>query len=249
MIDERVEPTVTSTGLTEGSHCSVCNEIIVAQEIIPVLSITGDEPTIYVADVNTSKAKTVTVDVMLKNNPGFLNMGIEIGYDTNIMTLTGVEANSDVGGVYMSSQELSSYPYNMSWSNADEIIFNGKLATLTFKIADDVPDGTYPITVDFYKGPQGEFTDGVDVNVNSSGAIGFVYESGNTIITNYTPGDVDGNGTINYTDAIIMLQYISGWKLENVVIPALDTDGNKSVNYNDAINLLRYISGWDVELK
>ncbi len=34
VVDPRVEPNCTETGLTEGSHCSVCNTVLVTQEII-----------------------------------------------------------------------------------------------------------------------------------------------------------------------------------------------------------------------
>ena len=40
VIDQRIDPTCTETGLTEGKHCSVCGDVIVAQETIPALGHT-----------------------------------------------------------------------------------------------------------------------------------------------------------------------------------------------------------------
>ena len=37
IIDAAIAPTCTETGLTEGKHCSVCNEVIVAQEVVDAL--------------------------------------------------------------------------------------------------------------------------------------------------------------------------------------------------------------------
>lgn len=37
VVDPRVEPTYETTGLSEGSHCSDCNKLIVAQEVLPCL--------------------------------------------------------------------------------------------------------------------------------------------------------------------------------------------------------------------
>ena len=38
--DKAVNPTCTSTGLTEGNHCSVCKEVLLVQEIVPALGHT-----------------------------------------------------------------------------------------------------------------------------------------------------------------------------------------------------------------
>ena len=71
VIDKSVAPTTTLTGLSEGQHCSTCNEVLVEQNIIPTVDV-------YVHSVSVDKAGqtiqvgdriTITLVADLKEEP------------------------------------------------------------------------------------------------------------------------------------------------------------------------------------
>ena len=55
VVDAKKDPTCTETGLTEGKHCSVCNEVLVKQETIDALGHTAG------AEATCTTAQTCTV--------------------------------------------------------------------------------------------------------------------------------------------------------------------------------------------
>ena len=105
VVDTRIEPTYTSTGLTEGSHCSVCGEILVAQEIIPMVSpftftLSGDKTYYTVTGLKSDAAITNMVipatynDLPVKTIGGnaFDYLDIETVFIPNSITSIGVNA-------------------------------------------------------------------------------------------------------------------------------------------------------------
>jgi hypothetical protein len=94
------------------------------------------------------------------------------------------------------------------------------------------PVGTYPITL----------SGGEALNYD------FNYVTGTLTITNqevtpiYTLGDVDGNGSVSITDAVLIVNHIIGVPNSTFIEAAADMDGNGKITITDKVLLInKYI--------
>lgn len=92
VVDKAVEPTCTKTGLTEGKHCSVCNAVLVEQEVVPALGFTVSGSVAGVTDnamVTLLKDGVVAARGDVRADGGFLLSGLRIGAGTYTLRVDG----------------------------------------------------------------------------------------------------------------------------------------------------------------
>lgn len=63
-----------------------------------------------------------------------------------------------------------------------------------------------------------------------------------------TSGDVNGDGTVNTKDAVLLAQYLSNWAV-TVDNNAADCNKDGSVTIKDMVLLAQYLAGWNVTLQ
>ena len=110
--------------------------------------------------------QTFTAEVKLSGNTdGFSNLGIEVDYNPEVLTLLSVVQPVFEPGLQVVNAPLDKRPCSMLWLSATECsMFNGTLATLTFQVNPNADTGSYPITVSYDKGIREDNIDGVNVN-------------------------------------------------------------------------------------
>ena len=148
------------------------------------ISLQAANPTFSInTNIPAPQDGSVTVPIVVSNNPGFAAAGLALTYDPNVLTITGV--NAPVPNMPLNQQfQLTTTPGTqwISLASLNDFTGNGVVANVTFNVNPNVVAGTSNIGLNFTGTPDG-------VPVNSSGhAIGGVAVGGNVSIQSAAAG-------------------------------------------------------------
>lgn len=149
--------------------------------LLTISAYAQTEPTIKISSVSDMAGETVDVTLSLENNPGIIAMRIDLKYDKDVLTLTNVTDSGKLPGKNHSPEYT--YPYSLYWENGtatEDIVVNDIIATLSFKISENAPVGSYPVSVSYDNDNYDIFNYGFD-------PIDFAVVAGNVTVNAPTP--------------------------------------------------------------
>lgn len=133
--DPAVAATCTTTGLTAGSHCGVCGETIVAQEIVPVISHSWDKGTVNSArtaitytcqNCKNTKTEALTAGKELESSLGLTEAGaaaiVEFANKNNVSQETMLVTEQSI--TTQKSEEVAAAIYGVLSAKATKATSN-----------------------------------------------------------------------------------------------------------------------------
>lgn len=127
---------------------------------LAVFSYAADTFTVSANDVTTNAGKDVKVIVSIDKNPGVVAFQLKAEYDTQYLTLKSSEKGSALTTFDYTIFNMTNSPISIGGvvnveSNADAETANnkktGEIAVLTFSVAENAPEGQYPIEITITK--------------------------------------------------------------------------------------------------
>lgn len=218
---------------------SLCLLLLLIFTAVTGLTVHANGAAVSIGNATASAGGSFSVQIDLSGNSGFANLGVAVEYDTSVFTLISATGNSNVGAIFTTAQNTDVSPYNMGWDSTSNITYNGNLATLNFAVKDNAASGTYPIKVGYYKGRNGNYTDGEDVNYDENfEPLNLSYVNGNITVSggssvpsmkdNISPVSAHYYGAINKIEVDAYLPKDNA-SYEGYVIAALYDDYGKLI--------------------
>ncbi len=129
---------------------SVFLALLMVVSIVPFGVFAEDEVlTLYASDVEADfSTQTVSVDVLVKNNPGVAGITLGVKYDDTALKLVGAtDENSEVKLGAVLNEDYSGNPYYVVLYRTNNDTSNGILFTLDFEVTEDAVPGEYSVEV------------------------------------------------------------------------------------------------------
>ena len=186
--------------------------------------------------------KNVSVPIKIVNNPGISTMRIFILFDEDYLELDQVDDGRILGNSEHGDNHRS--PYALFWVNSDlteNIMEDGTIATLNFRVKDDTPVGKYDIEIIYDY-------DGFDVINVDMMPVYFKTENGSINVIDFVYGDVTepGVGSVTPLASSVLSRYLALWEGYDVINEkAADVDIDTRVTPRDLSIIRRHLAGWE----
>lgn len=145
VVDPAVAPTVDKTGLTEGSHCSVCGEVITKQEVVPTLkenedysityNIVGSDTYLATLNIDNPNPKYYSSGDVIRLQdlevPGYVFEGWFDGQGKNANQITSISANNAGDLKLYAHWTVIDYHINF---DTDKTLNNPDISSITYTV-------------------------------------------------------------------------------------------------------------------
>lgn len=200
------------------------------------------EPTFFVDSKYSAANSTVSVDLIIANNPGIAGATLTISFD-QYLTLVSAENGEAFSKLLLTKPGSFSNPSTFLWdSESGEATDDGTILTLTFAVSSFAQaDTNLNIYISCNSG---------DIYDENMETVNMQVVSGNVTVIDYIPGDVNGDNVINGKDVTLIRRHIVGGYNQTINAKAANVNEDGTINGKDVTAIRRYIvGGYNVELK
>lgn len=194
---------------------------------------------IAISSLTAYPGDTIRIPVSIRSNPGISGMKLTITYDTELLEYQEAafdQAFLDAAGAQTCVNAETTGKIILDWVQGQgEYSGSGDFAVLTFKVKAVTEDGDAALTITY---------DPEDIFNKDHENQTFQIENGTVQIKKLRPGDINGDGSVNINDALLLLRYVCELD-QDQVLGNPDVTGDGKVNNKDVVTLLRFVAKLD----